>query len=264
VDLGLHGKVALVGGGSQGLGRATAEVLAREGVSVAIYARSEEPLRRAAEEIAAASGVRVIPVPCDVTSPRDCERALAQTEAALGGLDILVVNMAGPAYGAPLPDTDEEWTAAWEMWTLSAIRLARLAVPRLRARGGGAIVNITSCGVHQQVPGTGLSEIPRLATTGFAKLLATQLAPEGIRVNNVLPGWMDTPRAERRLRGEAARRGTTAEAVYAEEVAMLPMGRYGTAEDIGNAVAFLVSERAAYITGINLRVDGGWCLNPVF
>lgn len=264
MDLGLAGKAALVGGGSQGLGRATAEALGREGASVAIYARSEEPLRRVAEEITDTTGAPVVAVPADVRNAEDCERAVARTVAEFGRLDVLVVNVGGPPYGAGVPETDEGWTDAWTTWTLSSIRLSRLAVPHMRAAGGGSIVNITSCGVHQQIPETALSEVPRLATTGFAKHLATELASEGIRVNNVLPGWMETARAGRRLRGEAARRSVAEVEVRAEEEAMLPMGRFGTAEDVGNAVAFLVSDRAAYITGVNLRVDGGWCLNPIF
>jgi 3-oxoacyl-[acyl-carrier protein] reductase len=264
VDLGLAGKAALVGGGSQGLGRATAEALAREGTSVAIYARSEEALRRAAEEIEGATGTEVVAVAADVRSAGDCEGAVARAVAAFGRLDVLVVNTGGPPYGAPLPQSDEEWTEAWRTWALSSIRLSRLAVPHMRAAGGGSIIGITSCGVHQQIPETALSEVPRLAATGFAKHLATELAPENIRVNNVLPGWMETSRADARLAGEAARRGLSEDDVRAEEEAMLPMGRYGTPEDVGSAVAFLASDRAAYITGVNLRVDGGWCLNPIF
>jgi 3-oxoacyl-[acyl-carrier protein] reductase len=134
----------------------------------------------------------------------------------------------------------------------------------MRAAGGGSIIGITSCGVHQQIPETALSEVPRLAATGYAKHLAAELAPESIRVNNVLPGWMETSRAHARLTGEAERRGLSEDEVRAEEEAMLPMGRYGTPEDVGSAVAFLASDRAAYISGVNLRVDGGWCLNPIF
>jgi 3-oxoacyl-[acyl-carrier protein] reductase len=169
--------------------------------------------------------------------------------------------MAG-SYNAPLADDDEGWQSAWEMWALSAMRLMRLAVPHLRARGGGSIVNITSCGVHQLVPETALSEVPRLATTGFTKYMAAELAPENIRINNVLPGWIATERADLRFRTEAERRGVRPEDVYAEEAAPIPLGRFGTPEEIGNAIAFLVSERATYISGVNLRIDGAWCNSP--
>lgn len=261
MDLGLEGKVALVGGGSQGLGRATAEVLGREGASIAFYALPDEHLSRAADEIEAAIGRPVLAIAADVRSASDCRRAVEDTVAALGKLDILVVNMAG-SYGVPLPDTDEGWNAAWEMWAMGSIRLTQLAVPHLRAAGGGSIVNITSCGVHQIVPETALSEIPRLATTGFAKYLATQLASENIRINNVLPGWMATPRSETRWREEGASRGISPDVVYAEEASPIPMQRFGDPSEVADAIAFLASDRARYITGVNLRIDGGWCLGP--
>jgi len=261
VDLGLAGRVALVGGGSQGLGRATAEVLAREGASVAIYALPDEHLATASDEIEAATGRSVLAIAADVRSASDCRRAVEDTVAMLGRLDILVTNMAG-SYGAPLPETDDEWNAAWNLWAMGSIRLTQLAVPHMRAGGGGCIVNITSCGVHQIVPETALSEIPRLATTGFAKYMSVQLAAENIRINNVLPGWMATARSEARWQREGASRGISPEAVYAEEAAPVPMKRFGDPSEVADAIAFLASDRARYITGVNLRIDGGWCLGP--
>ena len=261
MELGLAGKVALVGGGSSGIGRATAEALAREGASVAIYALPDERLPQAIEEIQSTLGVEVLGIAGDVRVPEDCRRMIDDTVATLGRLDIVVINMAG-SYGAPMPETDEEWSAAWEMWALSSIRLSRLAVPHLRSAGGGSIINITSCGVHQMIPETALSEIPRLATTGFAKYLARELASERIRVNNILPGWISTWRSEKRWSETAAARGTTSEAVYQEEAGPIPMGRFGTAQEVADAIAFLVSDRAGYVTGVNFRIDGGWCLGP--
>lgn len=262
MELGLEGKVVLVGGGSQGLGRATAESFAAEGASVAIYALDDEYLEQAASEILSVTGAPVLAIAADIRSSEDCEQAIARTVDHFGALDVLVTNMAG-SYAAPLPDTDEEWNDAWELWGLSVIRLTRLATPHIRAAGGGSIINITSCGVHQVVPETALSEIPRLATTGFAKYMAIQLAREGIRINNILPGWVSTPRSEARWAREGALRGVPPSVVYEEEARPVPMGRFATPGEIADAILFLASDRARYITGVNLRIDGGWCLDPV-
>jgi 3-oxoacyl-[acyl-carrier protein] reductase len=212
----------------------------------------------AAEEIARETGARVLPIAADVTSAADCERAVASTVAELGGLDVLVTNMGGPPYGAAADRSDEEWQRAWELVTLSVIRLCRAAAGAMARRGDGSIVNITTPGVHQLIPGTALSTVARMATTGFTKYLATELAPRGIRVNNVLPGWIDTRRVSELASAEAAERGVPVEAVYRQQAAAIPLGRFGEAIEIADAIAFLASSRSSYITGTNLRVDGGW------
>jgi 3-oxoacyl-[acyl-carrier protein] reductase len=263
MNLDLGGKVAIVGGGNQGMGRAIAEALAREGASVAIYARSEESLQRAAEEIASRTGRSVVPIPADVTRAKDCERIVEQTLTAFGQLDILVSNMGGPPFGTAQLRTDDEWHQAWELVTLSVIRLCRLAVPHMRKQGGGSIVNITAGGVLQVVPEVALSVISRAATTCFAKYLATDLAHENIRINNLIPGWIPTQRVTSLNEAEAKERGVSVEQVYDEQTAAIPMGRFGTTDEIADGVAFLVSDRASYITGVNLRIDGGWCLGTM-
>jgi 3-oxoacyl-[acyl-carrier protein] reductase len=261
VDLELRDKVTIVGGGSLGLGRATAEALVREGVRLAIYALPDEDLDAAEAELTQLAGRPVLAIPADIRSADDCRRVVAETADAYGGVDMLVTNMGG-SYMKPFPEDDEAWHDAWEMWALGPMRLMRHAVPLMRERGGGSIVNITSCGMHELVPETKFSEIPRLALTGYAKYTASDLAEANIRINNVLPGWVATPRSDARFREDAAARGLSYEDAYAAEVAPIPMKRFATPAEIADAIAFLLSARASYITGVNLRVDGGWCKSP--
>ena len=258
MDLQLRDKVALVGGGTRGLGRAAAAMLAAEGAAVAIFARDMDALEGAAAEIARDTGARVLPIAADVTSAADCEAVVAGTIAEFGALDVLVTNMGGPPYGAAADRSDEEWQRAWELVTLSVIRLCRAAAAAMAASGAGSIVNVTTPGVHQLVPDNALSTVARMATTGFTKHLAIELAPQGIRVNNVLPGWIGTRRVSDLASAEAAERGTTVDEVYRRQTAAIPMGRFGEATEIADAIAFLASSRSSYITGANLRVDGGW------
>ncbi|MDO8211985.1 SDR family oxidoreductase [Conexibacter sp. CPCC 206217] len=262
MDLGLDGRVALIGGGSEGIGYGVAEVLAAEGVKLAIYGLGDDRLQEARSQLSAIAAQEVLAIACDVRVAADCDRAVRETVARFGRLDFMLTNMKG-SYGTPFPDDDARWADAWELWTMGPVRLMRSAVPEMRRSGGGSIVNLTSCGVHQMVHETRFSEVPRLALTGYAKYQATELAPENIRVNNILPGWVMTPRAEERFRAVAQQRGVSPSEIEREEAAAVPMGRFASPAEIGRAVAFLFSDAASYITGTNLRVDGGWCENPV-
>ncbi|SMF12931.1 3-oxoacyl-[acyl-carrier protein] reductase [Tistlia consotensis] len=243
MDLGIAGRRALVCGASQGLGYACAEALAAEGVAVTLVSRSEERLAAAAARLAESTGRRPAFVVADLSEAAGRAAALA----ALPDPDILVTNAGGP------PSLDfralgpAHWTAALETNFLAAAELIRATVDAMIGRRFGRIVNVTSLTVRMPVQRLDLSTVPRLALTGYVAGVARQVAPEGVTINNLLPGTIATERI-RAL-------GATAEAL----IARVPMGRAGTPEEFGAACAFLCSRQAAYVTGQNLLVDGGLC-----
>lgn len=250
MDLGLRGKSAAVMAASDGLGRACATALAREGADVAICARREDVLRATAKEIADASGSRVVPIVADVSRASDVERFVNAAAADLRGLDILVVNAGGPPPGAFEKLPDEAWLAAHELTLMSAVRAIRAALPHFRAEGGGSVVGIQSTSVKQPIDTLILSNSLRLAVVGLFKTLATQHAKEGIRFNLVLPGLMATERAREVGNVE-------------ERIRAIPTGRLGDPAELGDTVAWLASDRAKYVTGTVLPVDGGQVRFPL-
>jgi 3-oxoacyl-[acyl-carrier protein] reductase len=258
MELGLTGRCALVCAASKGLGRASATALAAEGASIAICARDAGPLQRTAADIRRATGARVVPIVADVARAGDISRLMDETVGQLGGLDILVTNTGGPRSGSFESIQDEEWEAALASLLMSVVRLSRAAIPLMRARGGGRIINITSVSVKQPIEGLVLSNAIRAAVTGLAKTLANELAPERILVNCVAPGYTATDRVIELAEAAAAREGTSAQDVHRRTEAKIPLGRMGRPEEFGAAVAFLASDRAAYITGVTLQVDGGF------
>jgi len=255
VDLGLQGKTALVTGASEGIGSAIARKLAEEGVRVAICARTESTLKDTAAAIARATGLEIVSIPADLRSLDGCRAVVEQAADSLGGLDILVNNAGASAFGPFVDLPDEAFVDAINGKLLGYIRCAKAAVPHMRRRGGGVIVNIT--GTTQQAiplhtPGSACNAAIRM----FSKELSMELGPLNIRVNSVAPGRIQTARADRLLEATAASQGTTPEVVLSQLVKTIPSGRVGTTDDIADAVCFLVSERATYINGAALVVDG--------
>lgn len=257
MQFGLEGKVALVTAASKGLGRASAMGLAREGCDLAICSRNQADIEAVADEIRRETGRKVLAIQADVSRRADVDRVVARTMETFGGVDILVSNTGGPPSGMFMDFDDDAWQAAFDNLLMSAVRLSRAVIPSMRARGGGRILYITSGGVKQPIANLVLSNSLRAAVTGMAKTLSAQVAKDKITVNCVAPGRIDTDRVQWLDRENARRAGRDVEAQRAEAAASIPAGRYGTPEEFANAVVFLASEPAAYITGMIMQVDGG-------
>jgi 3-oxoacyl-[acyl-carrier protein] reductase len=257
VDLGLTDKVALVAASSRGLGRAVAEELAREGARLVLCARGEPALRETAAAIRA-TGAAVEAVTADVSRPAEVTRVVEAGLAAFGRIDILVTNGGGPPAGPFESHDAEAWHEAVRQNLDSVVELTRAVLPGMKARRWGRIINVTSIAVKQPVDNLILSNSIRAAVTGFARTLANEVAPLGITVNNVMPGYTRTQRVEELAARNAALRGTSPEAETATWEGQIPMRRLGHPEEFAAMVAFLASERASYTTGASIPVDGGW------
>lgn len=258
MDLGLRGKVALVSGASKGLGRAIAHELANEGASLVLCSRGKEALTDARDRIAADTGAQVIAIPADVSRGEEIRELVRASVAALGRIDILVTNAGGPPSATFDALSPKMWDDAVRLTLMSAVELAAAVVPAMRERGWGRVINVTSIAVKQPVSGLMLSNSLRAAVTGFARTLANEVAPFGVTVNNVMPGYTRTERIEEIASAIAAREGTSAEAARTRWEAEIPMHRLGEPRELAALVAFLASERAGYITGSSIAVDGGW------
>jgi 3-oxoacyl-[acyl-carrier protein] reductase len=252
------GKVAIVAASSKGLGKATAQTLAREGALVTVNGREAETLKATADEIRAETGADVLEIVGDMTKPDDIQRLIDETVARRGGLDVLVCNAGGPPSGsfASFPD-DQPWLDAIELNLMSTLRLIRAALPHLEARGEGSITNIVSTSVKQPIGHLILSNTARTAVIGLAKSLSLEFAPRNIRVNNVCPSSTLTGRITSLAEIRAQKSGKTADEFLQDDAAQIPMGRFGTVEEFANVVVFMASPAAAYVTGTTLQVDGG-------
>lgn len=258
MDLGLQGKVALVAASSRGLGRAVAHELAAEGARLAICSRDGQGIAAAGRELAAATGAEVLARAADVSRPGDIAALVDATLERWGRVDVLVTNSGGPPPGAFEAHDAAAWQKAVELTLFAPLEFARRVLPGMKQRRWGRILNVTSIAVKQPLDGLVLSNSLRAAVTGWARTLANEVAPHGITVNNLMPGFTRTERLEELAQATARRESITPEQVTARWEREIPMGRLGDVREFAALAAFLASERASYITGTSIPVDGGW------
>ena len=253
MDLGLKGKVAMVAGASRGLGYAVAEALAREGALVSISSTNQASIDEAARKLGPGAMGMVV----DVRNDDQIAAWGGKTIERFGGIDLLFTNGGGPPAGAAVSFDDAAWQNAADLLLFSAIRMVRAAVPSMKARGGGSIVMSTSGSVKEPIPNLGLSTVLRASVSALSKTLALELAADRIRVNQIIPGRIDTDRVKHLDQLAAQKAGTSAEDAKKKSIAAIPAGRYGDPAEYGKVAAFLLSDAASYITGATVQVDGG-------
>ena len=258
MDLGLKGKVAIIGGASMGIGFGIARTLAAEGAHVVVTARREAGLMKAAEMLRAeaamtGSGAQVHAIAADCRRAEDCIRVVVETVARFGGIDVLVNNDGAPPLGDITSFDDTAWAKAVEQNLMYVVRMTRAVVPHLRARGGGGILNMTAISAIQPIAGFGLSVATWGGVIGFAKTLSIEVARDNINVNTICPGYIETTRLEKVFAAD----GADPKVMRTKLEADIPMGRIGSVDDISAMVALLVSPRGRYTTGTAIQVDGG-------
>jgi len=258
MDLGLKDKVAVVAAASRGLGRAVAEALAAEGARVAICARDPARLEAAAAELRQRTGAEVLAQPADVTRLDEVQGFIAQVIARWGSVHICVVNAGGPPAKEFAAITLADWQQAIQLNLMSAIYFAREVLPRMREQKWGRLIFMTSVAVKQPIDGLLLSNAVRSAVTGLAKSLANECACDNVLVNTACPGYTLTERLEELVAAQAAQKNISREEIYNTWKAQIPLGRLAQPQEFGAVVAFLASEKASYITGTSVVVDGGW------
>ncbi|HCG00321.1 MAG TPA: 3-oxoacyl-ACP reductase [Chloroflexi bacterium] len=256
MDLSLHDAVVVVAGSSGGIGRAVAFAFAREGAKVAINGRRSDVLAATGAEIRSATGAEVLPVVADVGTAEGCQTLVSSAVDAFGGINVLFTNAGGPPAKTFEHLTDDDWYRAFQLTLMSTVRLIREALPHVR-RSRGAIVNLTSIAAKRPEPSITLSNALRPAVMGLSKSLSEELAPTGVRINDVCPGFIWTGRQEYLAAVRAENAGISTEEEAANKSRQVPLGRYGTPEEVANLVVFLASPAAGYITGTSTLVDGG-------
>ena len=252
MELGLKGKIAAVTGGSDGIGRATAMRLAREGAHVAICARRQEPLDKVAAELRQ-TGAQVLAVSEDMSRKADVERFIKAVIGQFGRIDILVNNAGTSARGKFLEIEDDAWSSDLELKVFGAIRCTRLAVPYMKKQGGGRIINITISSAKQPGAESYPTSVSRAAGLALTKALSKEYAPDNILVNTVCIGKIKSGQHERRF----TKQGISADEYYRQTSKDIPLGRVGEAEEVANVIAFLASNAASYVTGTSVNLDGG-------
>ncbi len=257
MDLGLRGRVAIVAAASKGLGRAAAEELAREGADVAICARTSSDLERAAERIRSVGGRDVFWQTLDVSDSQAVPNFVAAVERRFGRVDICITNTGGPPSKLFMATSEEDWRTWTDQLLMSTVYFAKAVLPHMQENRWGRFLTITSYSVKQPVEGLLLSNSLRAGVTGLVRTLANEFGQYGITVNNICPGYTRTDRLDDLARMMAERTGATPEEVFAGWKNLIPAGRLGKPEEFAGVVAFLVSERASYINGVSLTVDGG-------
>lgn len=256
MDLGIKGKVALVTASSGGLGAAIAEVLVEEGAAVAITGTNAEKLEKTAAALRAKGG-KVVSLVWDLGDLSLIEPSIAKIEAELGPIDILVNNTGGPPPSPAAGQAQDVWTKHFQSMVLSVIAITDRVLPGMKARKWGRVITSTSMGVVAPIPNLGVSNTLRASLVGWSKTVSREVAKEGITVNVMAPGRIDTDRVKAIDAGAAKREGRSIEEVAAASAATIPTGRYGTPREFADVAGFLASARASYVTGSVIRVDGG-------
>ena len=257
MDLGLKDKVAIIGGASKGLGRASAQVLAEEGAKVTICSRTSADLEKAADEIRESTGAEVLTYAADLDELSSVTGLISATVEHFGGLDILVNNSGGPPLARSVDATEEQWETAVHRSLIFFGRMCRESVPHLRARGGGRIINILASTVYNTIPNLALSGATRMGVVAYSKSLADEVGRDGILVNNVCPGSILSDRMLSNVTSRAKELGISVEDALGNRAKETALGRVGEPVELANLVAFLASDKSTYITGTTILVDGG-------
>ena len=257
MDLKLKRKIAMVAASSKGLGYGIAQSLAQEGASLSIGSRTEKDIEAAAKKLQNETGVPVLANVLDSSNPHSIREWTDATLKEFGGIDKLVVNAGGPPVGKFEDFSDDDWQAAFELNLFSAVRMIRAALPSMHERGAGSVLTVTSMSVKEPIDVLILSNVMRSGVTSLVKSLSTQLAADNIRLNNLMPGRINTDRIRSLDSLNSEKQGVSIEQIQVTNHANIPLGRYGTIEEFGRCGAFLLSDAASYITGSSLAVDGG-------